>query len=318
LGSGDADQNLTTSETELLQTKDWFRPAKREMAATTSPALPAFSYAQAAKGLAPASSSAQSQTDSSLNTPDLTSTERKSSLPESERLESLHNATWIGKKEETNSQAPSKATENGENETTAAKPFSEERTGPIVKPAMSSTSESKQISESTSPSLVASVATLPREDESSATPNGSSESWDKQSETSGMADKPSAPATEGGKEKGADDDWVNVPPAKFEKELKAAPVPIVNIWQQRKEAQEAKAKANAALRSSAGNAASSKGKVSNQSGRNGETQVQDEESRRRFSGKLAEKGEAASKKRQPDDIKPRDDGEYLPFLSELY
>lgn len=46
------------------------------------------------------------------------------------------------------------------------------------------------------------------------------------------------------KTKEADDDWekVSIPSSTADKELKAAPIPVVNIWQQRREAQQAKLK----------------------------------------------------------------------------
>ncbi|PYH46178.1 La domain family [Aspergillus saccharolyticus JOP 1030-1] len=74
------------------------------------------------------------------------------------------------------------------------------------------------------------------------TPNGTSEStWDKQSQASG-ADK----AT--GEEEGADNKTEEKEKSAPAKELKAAPLPAVNVWHQRKEAQEAKVKALAALK----------------------------------------------------------------------
>nr|KAK5438705.1 hypothetical protein LTR18_008682 [Exophiala xenobiotica] len=54
----------------------------------------------------------------------------------------------------------------------------------------------------------------------------------------------SAPDAADRKSKDPDEDWekVSVPSMTAEKELKAAPIPVVNIWQQRREAQAAKAK----------------------------------------------------------------------------
>jgi la-related protein 1 len=281
-----------------------------KMAATTSPALPAFSYAQAAKGLAPATtSSAQSQAGSSSIIPGFSSTETKPSIPDSERPESQHTPAGAPRRDEKAGEVMLKMARDEADITSTAKSYSENDSSSTAKQTFSSHPDSKQISESTSPSLVASVAMLPREDEYSSTPNGSSESWDKQSEASAMAEK-SVHVTESGKDKSADDDWVNVPAPKAEKELKAAPIPAVNIWQQRREAQEAKAKTNAALRSSAAVPATVKSNLQTQPGRLVESQMQDDGTKKRASGKLGDKGDVGSKKKQADDTKSRDDGSF--------
>ena len=283
------------------------------MAAATSPALPAFSYAQAAKGRAPATSVVQPQAESSQNTPELSSNERrvstewKTSTPSSEKLDFLHTTGSVDKHDGVSDDLGSKAVRDDVEINSTTKSSSDNN--PSANPKQSSLPhlDSKQISESTSPSLVASVATLPREDEDSATPNGSSESWDKQSETSAAAEK-LLQSGESGKDKVGDEDWVNVPTPSSYKELKAARVPIVNIWQQRKEAQEAKAKANAALRPSAPLSAPVKPKSQTQPVRNVESQVQDDETKRKPTGKLAEKGDGSLKKKHADDTKAREDG----------
>lgn len=283
------------------------------MAAATSPALPAFSYAQAAKGRATAPSATPPQAESSANTPDIMSTGRKSSIPQPERLESLNTAAGAGKEDEIMDDI-SKMVHGNVDVASTVKSNLDKSSSLPTKPISSSHSDSKQISGSTSPNLMASVPTLPREAEYSPTPNGSSESWDKQSETSATADRP-APMTESGKEKNGEDDWVNVPP----KALKAAPIPAVNIWQQRKEAQEAKAKANAAPRSPAAAAVPIKSKPPTQPGRHVESQPEDDEAKRRPSGKLPDKSDAVSKKKQLDETRTTngDDGKCpcLPSLS---
>lgn len=274
------------------------------MAAATSPALPVFSYAQAAKGRATAPSATPPQAESSANTPDIMSTGRKSSIPQPERLESLNTAAGAGKEDEIMDDI-SKMVHGNVDVASTVKSNLDKSSSLPTKPISSSHSDSKQISGSTSPNLMASVPTLPREAEYSPTPNGSSESWDKQSETSATADRP-APMTESGKEKNGEDDWVNVPP----KALKAAPIPAVNIWQQRKEAQEAKAKANAAPRSPAAAAVPIKSKPPTQPGRHVESQPEDDEAKRRPSGKLPDKSDAVSKKKQLDETRTTngDDG----------
>jgi la-related protein 1 len=293
---------------QVSRRKRWYTTAiLYAMAAATSPALPGFSYAQAAKGLAPATSASQSQTESSPNTPGLLSTERKSCTPESEKLDPLHTTTVTGKDDEIPKDLASKQVSEEADAVSRAKPNPESNSSTTAHYTASSHSDSKQASESTSPNLVASTATLPREDESSFTPNGSSESWDKQSETSAMAER-FTQITDSGKERSGDDDWVSVPAPKVEKELKAAPIPTVNIWQQRKEAQEAKAKASAALRSSAAAPAPTKPKAQTHPARNLETPAQDDETKRRPSGKLGDKVDGTLRKKQVDDTKTRDDG----------
>jgi la-related protein 1 len=261
--------------------------------AGTSPALPAFSYAQAAKGLSPAT---QSQTESSVNNPELPSTERKASIPDQEKLESPPATAGAGKVDEAPNDLVAKAVRDDADTTSIAKPNPDKNSSSTTKQTSSSHPDSKQASETTSPSLVPSVATLPREDESSSTPNDSSESWDKQSEASALAERMTQ--TDGGKERAGDEDWINVSTPKVEKELKAAPIPAVNFWQQRMEAQAAKTKAVAAP---------VKPKSQIQPGRHLDSQTQDDESKRKSSGRFNDKGDGIAKKKQLDDTKGRDD-----------
>ncbi|KAJ5151937.1 hypothetical protein N7492_010232 [Penicillium capsulatum] len=105
--------------------------------------------------------------------------------------------------------------------------------------------------------------TQPKETDSTNTPNGTAEaSSEKQDKSDAKAEK-SENGTEGSKEKSdksekgekgdkGDKSEKSAPP----KELKAAPLPSVNIWQQRKEAQEAKTKTVPA--STSGKSASAK------------------------------------------------------------
>ena len=281
--------------------------SSNKMAAATSPALPAFSYAQAAKGLAPAVSTAQSQAEPSVNNPDISSTERASSIPEPEKLESFNVTAGVVKDNEISNGLISKMVHDDVKTVSTTKSTSDNSSTSTNKQTSSSLSGSKQVSESTSPSLVASVTTLPREDEISSTQNGSSESWDKQSENSAVAERP-AQMADNGKAHNADDDWVNVSAPKVEKELKAAPIPAVNIWQQRIEAQAAKAKADAASRSSTVSAAPNKPKPQSQPIRHVEAQGDDDETKRKSSAKLTDKGDGNSKKKQFDDPKARDEG----------
>ncbi len=277
------------------------------MAAATSPALPAFSYAQAAKGLAPAVPTAQTQAETSVNNPDMSSTERKSSILEAEKLMSLDVTAGVAKDNEISNGLMSKMVHDDLKPVSTTKSTSDNSSTSTTKQTSSSLSGSKQVSGSTSPSLVASVTALPREDEISSTPNGSSESWDKQSEHPAVPERP-AQMADSGKAHNADDDWINVSAQKVEKELKAAPIPAVNIWQQRREAQAAKVKADAALRSSTVSTAPKQPKPQCQPTRHVEAHGDDDETRRKSSAKLTDRGDGNPKKKQFDDSKARDDG----------
>ena len=289
------------------------------MAAATSPALPAFSYAQAAKGRGPTTSVASSQAEPSQNTSELPPSERRvpieraASNPNSEKLDSQHATASADKKGEIADDLSSKTVCDDAEIASKIKLNSDHGSSTDTKQTFLSHADPKQISESTSPSLVASVATLPREDGDSSTPNESSESWDKQSEVSATAER-SLQIGENGKENSRDDDWVNIPAPKAEKELKVAPIPTVNIWQQRIEAQEAKAKANATLRPSSTVAPPIKPKPPIQPVRNGEVQVHDDETKKKPAGKLADKGDGTLRKKHAEDTKSRDDGKcsFLP------
>ena len=113
---------------------------------------------------------------------------------------------------------------------TAETPREPKKTTPMNGETKSS-SNPKQPTGTYSPSI--GTTSTAKDDDSSSVPNGTSEStWDKQSQTSGT-EKP------GNAERSKDADKSVSPP----KELKAAPLPTVNVWQQRREAQDAKAKA---------------------------------------------------------------------------
>ena len=88
----------------------------------------------------------------------------------------------------------------------------------------------------------ASTSTLPKDDDPFLTQNGSSEStWDKQSQNSQNGGK-GAQKSDADKQHDEAFSWSDDVPAPSA--LKDAPLPTVNYWQQRKEAQEAKTKAN--------------------------------------------------------------------------
>lgn len=152
------------------------------------------------------------------------------------------------------------------------------------------------VSGTSSPSVSNSSTTAPK-DEDSNTVNGSSEStWDKQSQASG-AEK----LTEEANEK--KDEKKDVPP----KELKAAPLPSVNVWQQRKEAQEAKAKAVAASKPASTKTGASK-TASAASSTAGEPQQ--EVPKAALKKKGADGAGDGAKRNKADGTKGRDEGKF--------
>jgi la-related protein 1 len=188
------------------------------MATTATKAeVPTFSYAQAAKGLA------VSTTTQAL----VKNTEQSAKI--------THEAEANKASTPDQSADPSRDTDKTES---------------ITDPESKSTttgSSKNAISGASSPNFgTASTSTLAKEDEIPAIANGVSDPhWDKQSQASTLADKSS-----NGKENKKDDSAKSGDKEKEKnppKELKVAPPPAVNVWQQRKEAQEAKVKASAAV-----------------------------------------------------------------------
>lgn len=167
-----------------------------------------FSYAQAAKGVAP-------------------------SVPSAKTTPEPNN---VSKPDEQDSNSTSQ-TENAVTSQTEAPQEAEKTPVNSVKESETTAPASKtNASGTTSPSAGNSTSTEAK-DEGSNTPNGTSEStWDKQSQAS-ASEKPQG-GDENPKEKPTEDKEKEEPP----KELKAAPLPAVNVWQKRKEAQEAKSK----------------------------------------------------------------------------
>lgn len=100
-----------------------------------------------------------------------------------------------------------------------------------------------------------SASTAPK-DEASNAANGTSEStWDKQSQASG-AEKQSDEANDTKEKKNAEKEKKEPP-----KELKVAPLPAVNIWHQRREAQDARVKAVSSVKPSGSTAKSGASKT---------------------------------------------------------
>ncbi|KAF4290859.1 hypothetical protein KXW98_008695 [Aspergillus fumigatus] len=186
-----------------------------------------FSYAQAAKGVI-ATPSAANPASTEPNKPAVKADEQ--SIISSVQTEPETTAPTAPTAETSQEAEKAAASTDKDSESTATAP------------------SKTNVSGTSSPSVGASsTSTVSKEEEGSNTPNGTTESnWDKQSQVSGT-DK-QGNAQEAKDKPNASSDKDKKPPLK---ELKAAPLPAVNVWQQRKEAQEAKAKATAALKSAA-------------------------------------------------------------------
>lgn len=278
------------------------------MSSTTSPALPAFSYAQAAKGLAP-SASAPSNAGNASNTPSVSSSgERKSSSSEPVKLDLISKAS-NPQDDDLNHPPAGKITHTvREIASTASEPAKENvHDG---KACGSSTEETKvNVSGTSSPSFgAASTSTLSKEEDMSIAANETSDNWVKQSQAYTSTEK-STQTTSTSKSPDIEDDWEKEQASKpaSDRELKAAPIPPVNFWQARQEAQEAKAKALAAQRPAQATV-KAKPLTANVSE---SAKPADEDPRRKPPGKPSakpEKENGAIKRKQGETAKSRDEG----------
>lgn len=197
-------------------------------AAASRPEMPTFSYAQAAKGFSASLTPPPPKPSSDQQRTDATTAQQSSLVP----VNGSHSST----------SAPAELHPRGEAAPVdvAIDSGSKASSLPTAKPVLSGTS---------SPSVGStSASTIPKEDDASVTHNGTSEStWDKQSQVSVAIEQPSI--RDDVKNESSSDDPPTVAnvttPSKESKELKAAPIPTVNVWQVRREAHEAKAKATA-------------------------------------------------------------------------
>lgn len=281
------------------------------MSATTSPALPAFSYAQAAKGLAPSTSS-HVATEPNSATTESSLKERKPRPGEITRSENESESVPTKNEDSTNTSVPH-ATQSTPGSAPATRDPVNKENVPPPKIHGSSNDEAKgRTSGTSSPSFGAdSTSTLPKEDEISFHANDASDAWERQSQVSTSVEK-STQMSNGSKGKDPEDDWekVSVSKAPVEKELKAAPIPAVNIWQARKEAQAAKAKAIAAQRPAPVVTTNIKPKVSSPTTTEA-PKVLEEESKRKPTVKPSangDKDEGISKRKQSETPKGREDG----------
>ncbi|KIW44315.1 uncharacterized protein PV06_05333 [Exophiala oligosperma] len=196
------------------------------MSTPSGAAAPVFSYAQAAKGLTPSTSSQPTPRNESPAASEKTTRERSAT----ESNISQPAAKLVREKSETDARSNTEtAYQKSSNEDN-----SEKDTSANVQKALDvpeSSSEQPNLSGNESSQDTKKEETRPQ------LTNGRTPSFDQASEISGQgsADK---------KPKDSEDDWekISVPSMTAEKELKAAPIPVVNIWQQRREAQAARLK----------------------------------------------------------------------------
>lgn len=177
--------------------------------------MPAFSYAQAAKGLAP-SVSQSSIKDVKEEPLDQSLTNKPNNKSDSQPQSNAKVPKTAVRSEEKEGKRPAK-----EHSTTSSRDELQDKEN--LPPAR----------RSHKPSISANDAQKPIDGPDPTKDNqtlSSSEQW----ETSGANEKESV-ASDKDKSKDNDDDWekVSIPSVAAEKELKAAPIPTVNIWQQR-------------------------------------------------------------------------------------
>ena len=223
------------------------------MSAVVSPAAgeggagaPTFSYAQAAKGRSPSLSAAAHGSKSNQNNGEPT--------PRSASAHQVVVASGIESSPAARRASEGQLVTEKVDEATFSNDTSEVQAAEETRNTAShSTSESQpQFAPSPPPSPgfgSTSTSTLPKEDDVSPTPNGSSEStWDKISQTSQNAEKAN------GKADGDDEDsklssWEHVP---ISATLKEAPPPAFNIWTKRAMDHKAKATKEPKLSQSTG------------------------------------------------------------------
>ena len=196
-----------------------------------SPKMPAFSYAQAARGLPQSKSEPLMRDESTEHEVQASQLEennasRGSSRPSRGRARDESNEGA----DATEKELPTISTDEVEQK---------ESVVTSKQPRQGSTARKSSDSSTTSPNSTTGDAATRLAD--SASRRDQSSSWDQTSQTSTSIEK-AAELTDKDKVKDSEDDWekVSVPSVSAEKELKAAPVPTVNIWLQRKEAQDAK------------------------------------------------------------------------------
>ena len=233
-----------TTSTQDFESSERMSTATQKPLGESAQAGPAFSYAQAAKGKSPSVSS----TPPSGKTP-AESTEMPTKMEpthDTKTASTDQDKSILTRSTSESHDVQGKDLPNGHLPEVASSidgVTSANAASPLLSPKRRSVSQSQPApSTPSSPSFgTASTSTLPKEEDEFSVPNGSSDStWDKQSQTSQVADR-NHDKPEDEKNQAKSNSWDKESPTPAP--LKAAPPPAVNVWQQRKEAMEAKAKA---------------------------------------------------------------------------
>ena len=209
-------------------------------------AIPPFSYAQAAKGRTPNSLSSPMGDITDSNSID---TETKRTVSSDRRTGTADTDRNSAKRTASEGRIPASRSRVEKNEPELQRLEDKKDEGvPGVSVKQKDEAAQKVMSLPSSPEYgTTSTSTLPKEEDVFSTGNGSSEStWDKQSQSSQNGSKPTEGATPEQQNNPvtspAWDEEIPTAPA-----FKEAPPPTLNIWQQRKEAQDAKSKAKQQL-----------------------------------------------------------------------
>ena len=205
---------------------------------SATPAAPVFSYAQAAQGLSRSSQSSTKPPAPSSLTPEATKKNAKTTATEPAQLD--FDAPSISSKAHKENGVSLPKSEAGDIRGPKAEAGNQEH----------SSQAGTNIASAEEPSSTTAAHALRQDDgrstkdqveESVSSPHiDSSEAWEHQSQISTKSNQSKAKA----KSKDLDEDWEKISPqgVSVEKELKPAPVPTVNFWQQRRAENEARAK----------------------------------------------------------------------------
>lgn len=204
-----------------------------------------FSYAQAAKGLAPSSNVSSNPASSASSEHGI-----KDTNPVTESSTNNSRYTRPSKTEKEHVHQQRSATNNvAHNEVNTS--TSQEK--PAFQTVDSNADDCKSMRSQQSSTEEFVVSSKANDASAATAAPAADEQEDNVKDSSETSDVPE-------KAKDADDDWekVSIPSSAAEKELKAAPIPAVNIWQQRLETQQAKLKEQSIQRQPSLNQASAK------------------------------------------------------------
>ena len=201
------------------------------MSTSAGAAAPVFSYAQAAKGLTPATSTQNTSRNESPAASEKSTKDRLGS-------DSASNPSTKAPKSKTESEKP----QNVDVTPTRSLPVSSSKdTGGRDEVVLGRNSQdNEREGKATSAEDVSSPGQNSQHDDARPSMRSRRTTSADQSQEAATRDK----SVGDKKSKESEDDWekVSVPSVAAEKELKAAPIPLVNFWKQRQEAQAAKAK----------------------------------------------------------------------------